>query len=106
MSIQYLRVELWFVECPFGTFYSKLATPAVSRRHVKMSVISGLNKADFKTASDGLLELSDERLRSIMRTEPISNVYHVEQTPFARYVGLQRSGLIVYTYLYFDEIFN
>ncbi|XP_061712676.1 death-associated protein kinase related isoform X1 [Cydia pomonella] len=49
-----------------------------------MSVISGLSKADFKTASDGLLELSEERLRSIMRTEPITDVYHVEQTPFAR----------------------
>ncbi|XP_049867486.1 serine/threonine-protein kinase 17A [Pectinophora gossypiella] len=49
-----------------------------------MSVLSGLNKADFKTASDGLLELSEERLRSIMRSEPITDVYHVEQTPFAR----------------------
>lgn len=49
-----------------------------------MSVISGLSKADFKTASDGLLELSEERLRSLMRTEPITDVYHVEQTPFAR----------------------
>ncbi|CAH2073269.1 unnamed protein product, partial [Iphiclides podalirius] len=48
-----------------------------------MSVLSGLNKADFKTASDGLLELSEERLRSIMRSEPITDVYHVEQTPFA-----------------------
>ncbi|XP_047988030.1 death-associated protein kinase related isoform X1 [Leguminivora glycinivorella] len=49
-----------------------------------MSVISGLSKADIKTASDGLLELSEEKLRSIMRTEPITDVYHVEQTPFAR----------------------
>ncbi|RVE43226.1 hypothetical protein evm_012106 [Chilo suppressalis] len=49
-----------------------------------MSVLSGLSKADFKTASDGLLELPEERLRSIMRTEPITDVYHVEQTPFAR----------------------
>ncbi|KPJ05020.1 hypothetical protein RR46_04136 [Papilio xuthus] len=49
-----------------------------------MSVLSGLSKSDFKTASDGLLELSEERLRSIMRTEPITDVYHVEQTPFAR----------------------
>ncbi|XP_034840352.1 serine/threonine-protein kinase 17A [Maniola hyperantus] len=49
-----------------------------------MSFLSGLGKADFKTASDGLLELSEERLRSIMRTEPITDVYHVEQTPFAR----------------------
>lgn len=51
-----------------------------------MSVLSGLSKADFKTASDGLLELSEERLRSIMRSEPITDVYHVEQTPFARSV--------------------
>ncbi|XP_026329821.1 serine/threonine-protein kinase 17A isoform X2 [Hyposmocoma kahamanoa] len=49
-----------------------------------MSVLSGLSRADFKTASDGLLELSEERLRSIMRSEPITDVYHVEQTPFAR----------------------
>lgn len=49
-----------------------------------MSVLSGLSKADLKTASDGLLELSEERLRSIMRSEPITDVYHVEQTPFAR----------------------
>ncbi|XP_072943664.1 serine/threonine-protein kinase 17A isoform X2 [Epargyreus clarus] len=49
-----------------------------------MSVLSGLSKADFKTASDGLLELAEERLRNIMRTEPITDVYHVEQTPFAR----------------------
>ncbi|KPJ19077.1 hypothetical protein RR48_12588 [Papilio machaon] len=52
-----------------------------------MSVLSGLSKSDFKTASDGLLELSEERLRSIMRTEPITDVYHVEQTPFARSDG-------------------
>ncbi|XP_050345392.1 serine/threonine-protein kinase 17A isoform X1 [Nymphalis io] len=49
-----------------------------------MSVLSAFTKSDFKTASDGLLELSEERLRSIMRTEPITDVYHVEQTPFAR----------------------
>lgn len=49
-----------------------------------MSVLSALSKSDFKTASDGLLELSEERLRSIMRSEPITDVYHVEQTPFAR----------------------
>lgn len=49
-----------------------------------MSVLSGLSKADIKTASDGLLELPEERLRSIMRSEPITAVYHVEQTPFAR----------------------
>ncbi|XP_053626136.1 serine/threonine-protein kinase 17A [Plodia interpunctella] len=49
-----------------------------------MSVLSGLSKADFKTASDGLLELPEEKLRSIMRSEPITDVYHVEQTPFAR----------------------
>lgn len=49
-----------------------------------MSVFGGLKKGDFKTASDGLIELSEERLRSIMRTEPITDVYHVEQTPFAR----------------------
>ncbi|KAL0894230.1 hypothetical protein ABMA27_014243 [Loxostege sticticalis] len=49
-----------------------------------MSVLSGLSKADFKTASDGLLELPEERLHSIMRSEPITDVYHVEQTPFAR----------------------
>ncbi|KOB74290.1 putative serine/threonine protein kinase [Operophtera brumata] len=48
-----------------------------------MSVLSGLSKADIKTASDGLLELPEERLRSIMRSEPITSVYHVEQTPFA-----------------------
>lgn len=59
----------------------------VSRLHVeKMSVLSGLSTSDFKTASDGLLELSEERLRSIMRSEPITDVYHVEQTPFARSV--------------------
>ncbi|CAH1645854.1 unnamed protein product [Spodoptera littoralis] len=51
-----------------------------------MSVLSGLSKADFKTASDGLLELPEERLRSLMRTEPITSVYHVEQTPFARWL--------------------
>lgn len=51
-----------------------------------MSVLSGLSKADFKTAGDGLLELPEERLHSIMRTEPITDVYHVEQTPFARSV--------------------
>lgn len=51
-----------------------------------MSVLSGLSKGDFKTGSDGLLELSEEKLRSIMRSEPITDVYHVEQTPFARSV--------------------
>lgn len=51
-----------------------------------MSVLSGLNKADIKMGSDGLLELPEERLRSIMRSEPIASVYHVEQTPFARSV--------------------
>lgn len=55
-----------------------------SSTRLKMSVLSGLSKSDFKTASDGLLELSEERLRSIMHTEPITDVYHVEQTPFAR----------------------
>ncbi|XP_013195989.2 death-associated protein kinase related [Amyelois transitella] len=49
-----------------------------------MSVLSGLSKADFKTGSDGLLELPEEKIRSIMRSEPITDVYHVEQTPFAR----------------------
>lgn len=59
----------------------------VSRLHVeKMSVLSGLSKADFQTASDGLLELFEDQLRSIMRSEPITDVYHVEQTPFARSV--------------------
>lgn len=53
----------------------------------KMSVLSGFSKADIKTASDGLLELPEERLRSIMRPEPITSVYHVEQTPFARSVS-------------------
>lgn len=77
--------------CRFGS--------VVSRLHVKMSVLSGLSKADFKTASDGLLELAEERLRNIMRTEPITDVYHVEQTPFARSArtnnkhGLQLSNL-------------
>ncbi|KAL4707420.1 hypothetical protein ACJJTC_008605 [Scirpophaga incertulas] len=49
-----------------------------------MSVLSGLSKADFKTASDGLLELPEDKLRAIIRNEPITDVYHVEQTPFAR----------------------
>lgn len=49
-----------------------------------MSVLSDLTEADFKTASDGLLELPEERLRAIKRTEPIRSVYHVEETPFAR----------------------
>lgn len=49
---------------------------------LKMSVLCG--KTEVKIASDGLLEMSEERLRSIMRKEPISTVYHVEQTPFAR----------------------
>lgn len=53
---------------------------------LKMSVLNGFSKADFKTASDGLLELPEERLRSIMRSEPMTSVYHVEQTPFARSV--------------------
>lgn len=52
-----------------------------------MSVLSGISKADFKTASDGLLELSEEKLRNIMRSEPITDTYHVEQTPFARSVA-------------------
>ncbi|CAH2086081.1 unnamed protein product [Euphydryas editha] len=60
-----------------------------------MSVLSALTKSDFKTASDGLLELSEERLRSIMRTEPITDVYHVEQTPFARgYLSVRRKGAL------------
>lgn len=54
----------------------------------KMSVLDGISKADFKTASDGLLELSEEQLRNIMRSEPITDTYHVEQTPFARSVLL------------------
>ncbi|KAG7307407.1 hypothetical protein JYU34_007594 [Plutella xylostella] len=58
-----------------------------------MSVLSGLSKTDLKTASDGLLELSEERLRSIMRSEPITDVYHVEQTPFARSVQLSLNQL-------------
>ncbi|CAK1545110.1 unnamed protein product [Leptosia nina] len=56
-----------------------------------MSVLSGLSKADFKTASDGLLELNEEKLRSIMRSEPITDIYHVEQTPFARSVPRYQS---------------
>ncbi|CAG4912809.1 unnamed protein product [Colias eurytheme] len=48
-----------------------------------MSVLSGICKADIKTASDGLLELAEEKLRSIMRSDPITDTYHVEQTPFA-----------------------
>ncbi|CAH2237380.1 jg10508 [Pararge aegeria aegeria] len=67
-----------------------------------MSVLSGLSKADFKTASDGLLELSEERLRSIMRTEPITDVYHVEQTPFAR---LQPILFINYQKCYTSNVF-
>ncbi|GBP56275.1 hypothetical protein EVAR_37350_1 [Eumeta japonica] len=55
-----------------------------------MSVLSGLTKADFKTASDGLLELSEERLRAVMRTEPITHVYHVEERPFARQVQVRK----------------
>lgn len=42
--------------------------------------------AHIISAGDGLLEISNDCLRKIIRTEPISDVYHVEQTPFARSV--------------------
>jgi hypothetical protein len=33
---------------------------------------------------DGLLSVPEERLVKLIKKEPISNIYHVEHTPFAR----------------------
>ncbi|XP_034242469.1 serine/threonine-protein kinase 17A-like [Thrips palmi] len=38
----------------------------------------------LNTNHDGLLSVSEEFLSSLIKNEPISNYYHVEQTPFAR----------------------
>lgn len=38
----------------------------------------------MNTNHDGLLSVSEEFLSSLIKNEPISNYYHVEQTPFAR----------------------
>lgn len=38
----------------------------------------------IKLAGDGFLELSEDRVKTLVKSEPISDVYHVEQTPFAR----------------------
>lgn len=40
--------------------------------------------ADIKSAGDGLLNVTEERLRLLIRKDSIYDVYHVEQTPFAR----------------------
>jgi hypothetical protein len=33
---------------------------------------------------EGLLSLVEDQLESLIKKEPISSVYHVEHTPFAR----------------------
>lgn len=38
----------------------------------------------LNTEHDGLLSVPEERLEKLIKKEPISNVYHVEHTPFAR----------------------
>jgi hypothetical protein len=38
----------------------------------------------LNTEHDGLLSVPEERLVKVIKKEPISNVYHVEHTPFAR----------------------
>ncbi|GLV32474.1 Death-associated protein kinase related [Carabus blaptoides fortunei] len=40
--------------------------------------------ADIKSMGDGLLNVTEERLRLLIRKDSIYDVYHVEQTPFAR----------------------
>lgn len=46
--------------------------------------MSGDILKDIKSAGDGLLNITEERLRMLIRKESIYDVYHVEQTPFAR----------------------
>ncbi|XP_066998235.2 serine/threonine-protein kinase 17A [Anabrus simplex] len=38
----------------------------------------------LNTEHKGLLSVSDERLTNLIKKEPIRNIYHVEDTPFAR----------------------
>ena len=38
--------------------------------------------------ADGLLDILDCDLKQLVRTDPISNSYHVEETPFARWVPI------------------
>lgn len=38
----------------------------------------------LNTNHDGLLSVSEDCLTTLIKNEPMSNYYHVEQTPFAR----------------------
>lgn len=38
----------------------------------------------LNSGHDGLLSVAEDRLVKLIKTEPITNVYHVEHTPFAR----------------------
>lgn len=43
-----------------------------------------LNLCDIKSVGDGLLNITEDRIRLLIRKESIYDMYHVEQTPFAR----------------------
>lgn len=44
---------------------------------------------DITSSGDGLLNVSEDLLQRVIRKDSIYDVYHVEQTPFARYVFLK-----------------
>jgi len=46
-----------------------------------MAFGAGVN---FNASEKGLLTVDEERLQTIINPKPISEVYNVEQTPFAR----------------------
>lgn len=48
-----------------------------------MNVCSEVLK-DVKSTGDGLLTVSEDLLQRLIRKDSINDVYHVEQTPFAR----------------------
>lgn len=56
----------------------------ISNLALKMSKDDFLDGICLNSDHEGLLRVSEEHLVTLIKKEPISNVYHVEHTPFAR----------------------
>jgi hypothetical protein len=56
----------------------------ISNLALIMSKSNFIDGICLNTEHDGLLNLPEERLIKLIKKEPMSNVYHVEHTPFAR----------------------
>lgn len=56
----------------------------ISNLALKMSKPIFVDGICVNSDHEGLLSVPEERLVTLIKKEPISNVYHVEHTPFAR----------------------